>query len=267
MKYNATNYNEILKVLNLATYWESRLKFKRGKKSEQSLRMLDELGETVSGTVLSHKLYSENKSVRKHAKSIFMNLSSLDSFKFLANDFDRDLNAFDKIRIHKALVSKAKQKPLPLLMRWVNIASNERFKAYLIREIAFFKQKDCALQLIELYQETKSTLVKSSIVYTLGELEYIEAIPILITDFDYVSLAKQHKIIDTLSKLGGPQTLLFLEELYVKTSNKERLVQLLQYIYKLDTKGCTYLRIKAIAKTEFELKAVAYVEQSKKQMD
>lgn len=263
MKYNINNYNEIIKAFDLSTYWESKLKCKTYKENERTLRVLDELGAIVQGTALSHKLHAENKNVRKHAKSIFMNLSSPNSFKFLENDFDRDLNALDKMRIHKSLVNKAVEKPLPLLMRWVNIANNERYKAYLIREIAFFEQTASASQLIELYQTTTSVLVKNSIIKTIGELSYTEAIPVFISDFDYVNLAKQNSIIDTLGKLGGSQSLSFLAELYAKTSSKERLVKLLQHIYQLDEVGTIYLKIKETAKTEFEQKAVAYIEWSK----
>lgn len=263
MKYNTNNYNEIISALDLSTYWESKLKCKTHTESERTLRMLDELGAMVQSTALSHKLYAENKSVRKHAKSIFMNLSSPDSFKFLADDFDKDLNALDKMRIHKALVNKAIDKPLPLLMRWVNIANNERYKAYLIREIAFFKQTDSASQLIELYKTTTSVLVKNSIIKTVGELAYTAAIPVFITDFDYVNVAKQNSIIDTLGKLGGTQSLVFLADLYAKTSNKERLVKILQLIHQLDEVGTIYSKIKETARTEFEQKAVAYIEWSK----
>ncbi|MDR2221138.1 MAG: HEAT repeat domain-containing protein [Flavobacteriaceae bacterium] len=260
MKYNSNNYNEILKALDLPTYWENRLKSKAQKESELSLRMLDELGDNVQGTAISHKLYSENTSVRKHAKSIFMNLSSHDNFKFLNNDFDRDFNTLDEVRIHKALVSKAEEKPLPLLMRWVNIATNENYQSYLIREIAFFKQIDSAPQLVELYSKTNSSIVKNSIVETIGDLAYTEAISILIVDYDYADLSTQEVIIETLGKLGGTDALSFLTDLYYKTSNKERLVKLLQQIYKIDEARTTYTQIRTTAISEFEQKAFAYIE-------
>lgn len=260
MKYNSNNYKEILKALDLPTYWEGRLKSKVHKESEHSLRVLDELGSLVASTAISHKLYSENKSVRKHAKSIFMKLSSHDSFKFLDNDFDRDFNALDEVRIHKALVSKEAEKPLPLLMRWVNVATNEKYKAYLIAEIAFFKQTESTEQLVDLYGSTDSILVKNSIVETLGKLGYSDVIPVLIADFEYVSLSTQELILDTLGLLGGKESLDFLAVLYSKTSNKERLVKLIHAIYNIDKAGAIYLHIKASAHSDFEKSIIAYVE-------
>ncbi|MCC9044049.1 HEAT repeat domain-containing protein [Myroides sp. M-43] len=260
MKYNNNNYKEILEALELPAYWEDRLKSKIHKDSEHSLRVLDEMGSLVSGTAVSHKLYSENKSVRKHAKSIFMKLSSHDSFKFLDNDFDRDFNALDEVRIHKSLVSKSVENPLPLLMRWVNLATNEKYKAYLIAEIAFFNQNESTPQLAELYKVTDSTLVKNSIVDTLGKLSYREVIPLLISDFEYVGLSTQELILDTLGLLGGRESLEFLTVVYSKTSNKERLVKLIHFIYNIDKGGETYLQLKASTKSDFERSIIAYVE-------
>lgn len=53
MEYNTNNYNEILKALDLPNYWENRLKSKVNKKSVHSLRMLEHLGDNVSGTAIA----------------------------------------------------------------------------------------------------------------------------------------------------------------------------------------------------------------------
>lgn len=262
MKYNTNNYKAILKALDLPSYWEGRLKSKVTKESKHSLRMLNDLGDILPGSAISHKLFSGNQSVRKHAKSVFMNLSSHDSFRFLDNDFDRDFNALDEVRIHKALVSKSSEKPLPLLMRWVNVATNDEYKAYLIKEIAFFNQIESAPQLVALYKESSNVVVKNSIVSTLGKIGYKDAVPTLIADYDYANISTQELILQTLSKLGGGEVLEFLINLYAKAANKEQMVKLIEYIYKIDNGGMKYNKLKQTVKSDFERTAIAFVERS-----
>ncbi|MDM1377751.1 HEAT repeat domain-containing protein [Myroides marinus] len=260
MEYNSNNYNEILKALDLPTFWEGRLKSKTTKKSAHSLRMLDHLGENVSGTAISHKLYSENTNVRKHAKSIFMKFSSYDSFKFLENDFDREFNALDEVRIHTSLVKRHNTKPLPLLMRWVNVAKNDNYKAFLISQIAFFKQEESASDLLKLYQETNTIVVKRAVVETLGSFGYRPASSVFMEDFNYVDRSIQSAIVDSLGSIGGEDTLSFLEKLYFATENKELLISILSTVYTIDTDKITYNRIKAQIDSDFEKQIIGYVE-------
>lgn len=260
MEYNNNNYNEILKALDLPTYWEGRLKSKLNKESVHSLRMLEHLGENVSGTAISQKLYSENTHVRRHAKSIFMKFSSHDSFKFLDNDFDRDFNAFDEVRIHTSLVKRAASKPLPLLMRWVNVAQNDNYKAFLIYEIAFFNQIESASDLLQLYKQTSASVVKKAIVEALGSFKYQEAVTVFIEDFSYVDHSIQTEVISAFEKIGGEETLAFLESTYHATENKELLVKILSTIFVLDKNKVVYHKIKAQATTEFERQIIGYVE-------
>lgn len=260
MEYNNNNYNEILKALELPTYWEGRLKSKLNKESVHSLRMLEHLGENVSGTAISQKLYSENTYVRRHAKSIFMKFSSHDSFKFLENDFDRDFNAFDEVRIHTSLVKRGASKPLPLLMRWVNVAQNDNYKAFLIYEIAFFNQLESAGDLLELYKNTSANVVKKAIIEALGHFKYQECVSVFIEDYNYVDQSIQSEIISAFEKIGGDETLAFLESIYHSTVNKELLVKILSSIFVLDKNKVVYNKIKAEATTEFEKQIIGYVE-------
>ncbi|MDM1059765.1 HEAT repeat domain-containing protein [Myroides odoratimimus] len=260
MEYNTNNYNEILKALDLPNYWENRLKSKVNKKSVHSLRMLEHLGDNVSGTAIAQKLYSENTHIRKHAKSIFMKFSSHDSFKFLENDFDRDFNAFDEVRIHTSLVKRASTRPLPLLMRWVNVAKNDKYQAFLIYEIAFFKQVESAADLLRLYKQTNSTVVKKAIVEALGDFAYRDAISVFIEEFSYVEQLIQNEIVIAFGKIGGIDALSFLEQLYYETENKELLVNILSTLYLLDKSKVTYNKIKEQAITDFERQIIGYVE-------
>lgn len=260
MKLNTENYKEVLNVLRLPEYWEERLRNKTQQCNAQTLRVLDQLGENISGTAVSHKVYSNNDSIRKHAKSVFMKFSSSDAFKFLENDFDDDFNALDEVRIHTSLRNKAKVETLPLLIRWVNLAKNENYKAFLIREIGYFKQIDSAPRLIEMYLDCDSIVIKKQIVETLGKLKCVDAVSVFINDFEFNEQTIQNEIIDALGSIGGKEAVIFLDKLYHHSLNKESLVRILNQIYLSDTQGEVYTKIKKNAQTDFEKAVIAYVE-------
>lgn len=260
MELNENNYKEVLNALRLPEYWENRLRSKEQKCNSNTLRILDHLGENISGTAISHKLNSNNNSVRKHARSVFMKFSSQDAYKFLDNDFDADFNALDELRIHTSLRDKANAKPLPMLIRWVNLAQNENYKAFLIREIGYFKQVECADRLVDLYLDSDNVIIKKQIVETLGVLKYNDAVAVFIQDYEYNQQQIQLVIIEALGAIGGKAALEFLATIYQTTVNKETLIRILVNIYVLDPNGQIYSNIKAEASTEFENSMFAFVE-------
>src|SRR5690554_3118524 len=139
MKLNITNYKNLLSSFNLVEFWEEELRVNDYKRNQRALRVLDDLGDNVPGSIITRKVHNTNNELRKNAKSLSMKFSSYDSFKYLEDDFDKNLNELDKVRIHSALKENAKHKPLPLLIRWVKLSKNEKFKTFLIKEMGFFK--------------------------------------------------------------------------------------------------------------------------------
>lgn len=260
MKLNTQNYKEVLNVLRLPEYWEDRLRNKKTTCNAQTLRVLDQLGDNISGTAVSHKLYSNNNSIRKHAKSVFMKFSSSNAFRFLENDFDDDFNSLDEVRIHTSLRNKAKIEPLPLLIKWVNLAKNEKYKAFLIREIGYFKQNDSAPRLIEMYLDNDSIIIRKQLVETLAKLKSRDAVSVFINDFEFNEQTVQNSIIDALGSIGGKEAVDFLDTLYHHSLNKESLVRILNQIYLADSQGTIYTKIKENAQTDFEKAVIAYVE-------
>lgn len=260
MKLNTENYKEVLKVLRLPEYWEDRLSKKNEKSNANTLRILDSLGDNISGSAVAHKLSTSDKNVRKHAKSVFMNFNSNNAYKFLENDFDDDFNSLDEVRIHTALCKRQQVETLPPLIRWVALAKNQKYKAFLIKEVGFFKQDDSIPRLIEIYVETDNGVIKRQIVETLGVLKANEAVDLLSSDYQFSELEVQFAIIKALGDIGCSKCLTFLDQIYHKTTNKELLISVLTQIYLSDENGSTYSRIKSNATSEFEKSLVAYVE-------
>lgn len=261
MKLNKNNYRETLKAFNLPSFWEEQLLNTKMKDKGLALRILDEMSDDASSIAISNKAGSHNNHLRKHAKSIFMKFDSNDAFKFLEDDFDQDFNSLDEVRIHDALKEKSKIMPLPQLIRWVNTAKNDYFKTFLIREIGLFKQIESAEQLITIYKESDSNMIKAQTAMTLGMLDYKKAIPILVNNFDYNKQEVQDAVIYAMGKFGGYDALDFLEKIYHQTHNKETLINIIQNIYQIDKTRMVFTKLKNNNTTSFEKSIFDYIEQ------
>lgn len=262
MKLNVNNYKETLRVFDLHAYWENQLRNKNVEDEGTALRILDDMSEDASSNAISNKATSQNDNLRKHAKSIFMKFDSNDAFKFLEDDFDKDFNSLDEVRIHDALKEKAKSRALPPLIRWVSTAENEHFISFLIQEIGFFNQVDSAEQLIDIFKDSNSShLVKSQIAKTLGELKYKPAIPYMIEEFGTSTQEVQESIIHAMGELKSPETLDFLEKIYHETHNKETLIKVLQNIYLVDDTKVVFNKLKEASTTDFEKSIFDYIDQ------
>ncbi|MHC5309577.1 HEAT repeat domain-containing protein [Myroides sp. LJL116] len=261
MKVNTENYKKVLKVLRLPEFWQERLTTKDKRSNADTLRVLDSLGENISGSAVSHKLYSGNKNVRKQAKSVFIKFNSNNAYQFLDNDFDSDFNALDQVRIHTSLCNKAKTEKLPSLIRWVSMAQNEKYQAFLVKEIGFFKQEQSSERLVEIYTQSSSLLVKTQIVLTLGELEYLDAIELFMEDYPYSEKELQTAIISYMGQVKGDKAISFLDTIYHNTQDKEFLVHILTQIHLVSPidRGA-FTKIKNNASTTFEKSLIAYVE-------
>ncbi|GGW45268.1 HEAT repeat domain-containing protein [Arenibacter certesii] len=261
MKLNTHNYKEILTALSLPEFWEDQLSMNDVNTNSIALRMLHGIKENITGGVISRRIQTDNKDIRKFAKSMYLEIDSTDAFKFLEDDFDRDFNALDELRIHSALKKRHHQKPLPPIIQWVNMAQKIEFKIFLIKEIGLFQQMDSAPQLLELYLQKVDYSIKAQIVDTLGMLGYEKAVPIFIESFNQNPQEVKDKIIDAFGKLGGEQALRFLENVYYQTYNKETLVKILRNIRSIDHDGRVYAKLENSVSTEFEKIAISYIEQ------
>ena len=261
MKLNVKNYREILKAFDLPSFWEDQLKTKNLRNKGVALRILDDISENASSIAISGKAGENDDNLRKHAKSIFMKFDSNDAFRFLEDDFDKDFNAFDAVRIHDALKERSKTKLLPLLIRWVSFAKNESFKSFLIQEIGYFKQKESAEQLVETFQNSSSIIIKSQIAKTLGMIDYKKSIPMLIDAYNYNSFEVQNSIIYAMGDFGDIEALDFLERIYRQSHNKETQIKILHNIHLIDKTGTVFEKLKKNSASEFETSIFEYIEQ------
>lgn len=261
-KINEKNYTTVLDAFALTLFWENNLRTRNLKKNKDALRKLESLGRKIPSSSLAYRVEERNRDLRKHVKSGFIHYASYDNFKFLEDDFDDDFNPLDEMRIHAALRERAKQKQLPLLMRWVNTAENETYKCFLIDEIGFFKQTESCQHLLDLYRETRSNPVKAKIVQTLGTLKYTQALTEFSESYGSVPESVQICIIDAMGQFETPETLLFLEKIYHQSANTDTFIRIVHNIYTIDSTKETFLRLKRSALSPFQLSVFDHAEQS-----
>jgi len=259
---NEFNYSEVIEIFGLIGYWEGILRKNNLKRNKQALRMLEDIAKPGSGNIVAHKVQGRNNDLRKHSKNTHMRFASYDAFKFLEDDFDREFNSLDEMRICAALEERAKQKKLPLLIHWVHTAQNELYKCFLIKEIGFFNQKESGSQLVEMYQNEKSYQVKAQIVETLGLLKYDDAIDVLTDSYGFNPVPVQACIIEALGNMDSLKlkSLSFLEQIYEETQNGDLLTKIVDNIYKLDQNKDTFYKLKQKSTDDFHESVFTYVE-------
>jgi|SRR5690554_6371632 len=245
----------------LPEYWEDRLKKNNITNESNALRILESMNEAASSSAISAKTSVTNDNLRKHAKSAFMKFDSNDAFRYLEDDFDKDFNALDEIRIHDALKTRHQKRALPPLIRWVAMAKNERFKAFLISEIAYFNQNENADQILEIFKKNNNTTVKSAAAETLGKLKYDRATPSLISNYPYSNTKVQNSIIKALGNFEDNTVLNFLEKISKEVHNKEIQILILEQIYKIDLTSNRFKKLKENSNSEFEKSIFDYIEQ------
>ncbi|MCL2327662.1 MAG: HEAT repeat domain-containing protein [Bacteroidetes bacterium] len=260
---NEYNYSEVIEIFGLVGYWELLLRKNNLRKNKQALRMLEELSKNIpDGNIVAHRVQGRNHDLRKHSKSGYMRFATYDAFKFLEDDFDREFNSLDEMRIHATLEERAKQRPLPLLIRWGYTAKNESYKCFLIKEIGLFNQRESGAQLVEMYQTEKSYPVKAQIAETLGILQYTDAIDVLIADYGLTPISVQERIIEAVGKMDSPKALAFLEKIHEETQEGALQIKIVDSIHKCDKAKHTFNRLKQKSTDSFLDSVFVHVEKT-----
>ncbi|HZW77920.1 MAG TPA: HEAT repeat domain-containing protein [Flavobacteriaceae bacterium] len=258
---NESNLATMIGILGLAEYWENQLESGDVTKRWRAIRMLDSMSDFVPASVISKHATLSREGVGKYAKAVFTKFESHDAFKFLEEDLGENLSDLDKLRIHNSLKERPAEEVLPHLLRTAMNTTNENYQQFLIKEIGFLGRTDGVDALIDLYKSSPNANVRAEIVHTLGNLNFQEALPVFIKDYNFVKPIVQDAIIDAAGKIGGKESLDFLEKIYHHAPNKETLIKILMNIYKIEGIGTpVFNRLKAQNKNGFNNTVFSFVE-------
>lgn len=257
--FNKNNYKHVLGIFPVTGYWEKKILQNNVSENKNALRILDQIKEGVSGSFFTKKINSNDATLRKHIKSKYLKYASNDAFKFLENNFDKDFNALDAVRLHDSLKERNAIRPLPLLTKWLKNSDNQDFQTFIIREIGYFNQRETAPFLIEMFKTSNSDLVKSEISNTLGVLNYEEAVDELAEEYHYKNTVVQESIIDMMGNIKSKNSFEFLKKIYPETQNGETMIKVIKNMYKID-KQKTNAFVKKSTTSDFEKEALVYIQ-------
>ena len=256
---NENNYKHVLEIFPVTSFWEKKILQNDVSENKNALRILDQIKEGVSGSFFTKKINSNDATLRKHIKSKYLKYASNDAFKFLENNFDKDFNALDAVRLHDSLKERNAIRPLPLLTKWLKNSDNQDFQTFIIREIGYFNQRETAPFLIQMFKTSNSDLVKSEISNTLGVLNYEEAVDELAEEYPYNNTVVQESIIDMMGNIKSKNSFEFLKKIYPETQNGETMIKVIKNMYKID-KQKTNAFVKKSTTSDFEKEALAYIQ-------
>lgn len=256
---NENNYKHVLEIFPVTSFWEKKILQNDVSENKNALRILDQIKEGVSGSFFTKKINSNDATLRKHIKSEYLKYASNDAFKFLENNFDKDFNALDAVRLHDSLKERDAIRPLPLLTKWLKNSDNQDFQTFIIREIGYFNQRETAPFLIQMFKTSNSDLVKSEISNTLGVLNYEEAVDELAEEYPYNNTVVQESIIDMMGNIKSKNSFEFLKKIYPETQNGETMIKIIKNMYKID-KQKTNAFVKKSTTSDFEKEALAYIQ-------
>ena len=257
--FNKNNYKHVLGIFPVTSFWEKKILQNDVSENKNALRILDQIKEGVSGSFFTKKINSNDATLRKHIKSKYLKYASNDAFKFLENNFDKDFNALDAVRLHDSLKERNAIRPLPLLTKWLKNSDNQDFQTFIIREIGYFNQRETAPFLIQMFKTSNSDLVKSEISNTLGVLNYEEAVDELAEEYHYKNTVVQESIIDMMGNIKSKNSFEFLKKIYPETENGDTMIKIIKNMYKID-KQKTNAFMKKSTTSDFEDEALAYIQ-------
>ena len=230
---NRENYEGALVLFALEKHWIKEISSNKLERIKQALNILTDLvGEVSAGTV-APLLYHRNKNIRKLARSEYIKYESEDVFRFMEEEnFDKNFNRLDEIRIHASLKQKSLEHPLPLFNRWIKNTTNDNYKCFLIREVGFFNQIKSAPFLLDIFRETENHKIKAEIANTFGVLKYEEALPELYSQFYSSRLVVQNSIINAIGMIRKKESLDFLKSIYRNDAYNEEMKMNIRRVIK-----------------------------------
>jgi hypothetical protein len=231
---NAKNYKTLVDLLSLVEMWEKKMQKSSFRENKEALRVLAAVNHVSNSSFISQKLNDSNDSLRKHIKSEYVKVAINDPFKVLEDNFDKDFNELDGIRLHEALKNKAETYALPILTKWLQNTENDAYQCFIIKEISYFNQRVAAPFLLDLFKRSSSSDVKIQIVNTLGDLKYHQAIPLLKDEYHYSSTLVQDAIIGMIGDVGTAEAFRVLKDIYLETHSREAMIRILKNMYHID---------------------------------
>jgi len=211
---NINNYKQILNSYGIINFWELELGSNNLNRIQKAQRNLNNLKNVYEQQIKKLKSSDLIPAVEIPKSSSSFRIENHEPYKFLDDSFNNEFNALDEIMVHQFLLTKSETGNLPLLSRWVRNTNNAAFKIFMIKEIGFFNQMECASIIASLLSIETNNDIKLAIIETLSKMNYKQSESHIVACFCSGNSKVRKSIIETVVCFKSKFGLEFLNELF-----------------------------------------------------
>ncbi len=209
-------FNNMVDALGIEPHISKKLSFSSSFEKMKGIQELSSLAITASESNIFPFTYSNNKFIRKEARTSYMRLSKNDPFKFF-DESKEVLNSWDQINLMKHLMS-IENKVIPNFSKWIAYSQNESIVQFCIKMCAYFKQKESIPVLVN-FLRTQNHELRADAIKALGELQATDTEDMLIEMYTNQPDRCQVEIIRTIGEFQTGRSIDFLHHSFENAIN------------------------------------------------
>ncbi|MBQ2172098.1 MAG: hypothetical protein II454_02770 [Bacteroidales bacterium] len=251
------NWIRLTQALKMPAYFESQILSRSIRKKVQGFKDVADLDANLKEAVASRYLFTKNRKLQMHARLHAARFGTSYPFKVLEDDPNLVFTEEMVVKYHNVLVYRQKNGlTMPNFIRWCNrVPINEELRIFAVNEIRLFKRKEDCAELLAMLKASREEAFSCAIIRALGELEYVPAEAEFCRRYLSASFTERQVLADALGALGtgNPETLKFMVDDFLQTTDYVTRMVLLRVIYRYGDKGrAAYEKLKAEATPELQ---------------
>ena len=251
------NWIRLTQALKMPAYFESQILSRSIRKKVQGFKDVADLDANLKEAVASRYLFTKNRKLQMHARLHSARFGTSYPFKVLEDDPNLVFTEEMVVKYHNVLVYRQKNGlTMPNFIRWCNrVPINEELRIFAVNEIRLFKRKEDCAELLAMLVASREEDFSCAIIRALGELEYVPAEAEFCRRYLSASFTERQVLADAIGALGtgNPETLRFMVEDFLQTTDYVTRMVLLRVIYRYGDKGrAAYEKLKAEATPELQ---------------
>lgn len=251
-------YLLIINALNIVEHLETKFDSRSNSEIIDAFQEAYVLNLNKFDSKILRYAYSRNRQLRIEARNAYLALSTNDPYRFF-NEFDRELSKWDEIELMQYLKLQNERGNLEGLGKWINYSKNDSLVIFLIKMVAFFKQRGIDEILVEKLED-ENAFVRAEAIKAFGELDIQETEQELIDRYYTEPEICQVAIIQTIRKFNSGKSLSFLQEIFLESNNTDTKKIIAEAILNYSEEGKIAFQNLKNALSGFDLLILKHVE-------
>jgi hypothetical protein len=238
---NRNNYQQILNVLNVATWLEDTIEKKGIKKCIEAFNLAQVLDCPLRGSVSARFAYHKNLHLRKLARITYMLTNKEEPFRYIEGEHGYTYMNSDGPILHDILAYRHDNGlMMPNFIEWIKLDQpTNKLRLFSITEIEFFKKQEEYDELYTYMLETSDPIVKGTAIRALGKVGYKRVEQDLYDIFQSAQGFLRICIIACLNDLEvrGANIVNFYKRAYEKSRRENEAMTTLNALYNCGAEG------------------------------